>query len=856
MGEVYRATDTRLHRTVAIKVLPHDKVADPERKRRFLQEARAASALNHPNIITLYDIASDNGIDYLVMEYVPGKSLDQLITSKGLPLAEAIGYAAQIAGALAAAHAAGIVHRDIKPANVIVTQESQVKILDFGLAKLTERAPGPEGDTLTVESALTEAGTVMGTVAYMSPEQASARPTDHRTDIFSLGVVFYEAVAGQRPFRRKTQVETMSAIINDAAPPLVNQPPELQEIVDKALAKDPKDRYQHAGDFALDLRRFLRAWESKSLPSLRGAAVVAPKSRMGWVIVAAVLAIGIALAGWLARAHPTPSDNPLANATFTRLTDFEGSELAAEISPDGKFVAFISDRDGPFDLFVSQIGSGRFLNRTKGKEGEVLENTRSTGFSGDGAEVWVRGGPDPATPMIRYMNLLDGPPRPFLQAVAASWTADGSRMVFHRGTAGDPIFVADRDGGNPKQIFVDPNPGWHCHYPVWSPDGKWIYFVRGNFATYEMDLWRISPSGGQPERMTHHNNNVTFPAPLDNHTILYVSPADDGSGPWLYSLNVDSKTSRRVSVGLEQYLSVAASADGRRAVATVANPNASLWEVPIADQPVGEGQVQRYSLPNVRALAPRLKGTSLFYLSSLSGGDGLWRYRDNQALEIWKGSDGPLLAPAAVSGDGKRVAITVRRQGKIRLSLMGDDGANLTALAESLDARGSATWSPDGQWIASGGEDDKGSGLFKIPADGGPPVRLTKTVSTNPVWSPKGDLIVYGGPAVGRYQPLRGVRPDGTPVELPDIRVRTEGERFRFLPDGKGLVYMDGQQRHMDFALLDLATMKTRPLTHLTDRAAMRTFDITPDGKQIVFDRLRENSDIVLIDLPRDPAKQ
>src|SRR2546427_544957 len=192
MGEVFRAQDTRLHRTVAIKVLPRERVADPERKRRFLQEARAASALNRPNIVTLHDIANDSGVDYLVMEYVPGKSLDKLIAHKGLPLAEAIGYATQIAGALAAAHAAGIVHRDIKPANVMVTAESQVKVLDFGLAKLVERAPGPEGETETLDSALTEAGTVLGTVAYMSPEQASARSLDHRTDIFSCGIVLYE----------------------------------------------------------------------------------------------------------------------------------------------------------------------------------------------------------------------------------------------------------------------------------------------------------------------------------------------------------------------------------------------------------------------------------------------------------------------------------------------------------------------------------------------------------------------------------------------------------------------------------------------------------------------------------------
>jgi serine/threonine protein kinase len=202
MGEVFRAKDLRLGRTVAIKVLPHDKVADPERKKRFLQEARAASALNHPNIVTLHDIANDNGIDYMVMEYVPGKSLDKLITPKGLPLTEVIGYTTQIASALAAAHAVGIVHRDIKPANVIVTSESQLKILDFGLAKLVEKEFAGES--------LTEAGTVVGTVAYMSPEQASARPTDHRTDIFSLGVMLYEMLAGVRPFRGKSHVETMN----------------------------------------------------------------------------------------------------------------------------------------------------------------------------------------------------------------------------------------------------------------------------------------------------------------------------------------------------------------------------------------------------------------------------------------------------------------------------------------------------------------------------------------------------------------------------------------------------------------------------------------------------------------------
>src|SRR5262249_9069062 len=304
MGEVFRAKDTRLNRTVAIKVLPPDKTSDPERKRRLLQEARAASALNHPNIVTLHDIANDSGIDYIVMEYVAGTSLDRLITPKGLPLSEALAYATQIATALAAAHAAGIVHRDIKPANVIVTAESQVKILDFGLAKLAE---GAASDALTEvrtqHSALTEAGVVLGTVAYMSPEQASARPVDHRTDIFSLGVVLSEMLNGQRPFQRNSNIETMHAIINDPAPPLANQPPELEEILAKALAKDARDRYQHAGDFALDVRRFKSAWETKTLPSRRVASDAAPAKRGGtWIwAAAAVLGVTVGAAGWLTR---------------------------------------------------------------------------------------------------------------------------------------------------------------------------------------------------------------------------------------------------------------------------------------------------------------------------------------------------------------------------------------------------------------------------------------------------------------------------------------------------------------------------------------------------------------------------
>ena len=246
----------------------------------------------------------------------------------------------------------------------------------------------------------------------------------------------------------------------------------------------------------------------------------------------------------------------------------------------------------------------------------------------------------------------------------------------------------------------------------------------------------------------------------------------------------------------------------------------------------------------------------MFYLSSRDGADGLWSYRDGQALEIWKGSEGALQSPAAVSADGSRVAFALRRAGKHQMHVMAADGTQLHSLSSDVDVRGTASWSPDGKWIVAAGSDRNGAGLFKIPADGGSPVRIATGPFLDPVWSPRGDLIVYGGTQVFTLMPLLGVHPDGTPAKLPEINVQRDGERARFLPDGTGLVYMLGStMAGQDFWVLDLSTMRSRRLTRLSNPAGMRTFDITPDGSRIVFDRLRENSDILLIDLAAKQAR-
>ncbi len=366
---------------------------------------------------------------------------------------------------------------------------------------------------------------------------------------------------------------------------------------------------------------------------------------------------------------------------------------------------------------------------------------------------------------------------------------------------------------------------------MWSQDSQWIYYTHAIQAVFEFDIWRIPSSGGTPERLTDQSTDKRYLTPIDAGTLLFVAPDLDRSGPWLWALDVKRRVTRRVSVGLERYLSVAASADGRRLVATVSNPTATLWSVPILDRPIEEREVVAYKMPTARALAPRFANGTMFYLSSSGPGDGLWRFADGKAVEIWKGSDEPLTESPAVSPLGDRVAVVMRKQNKLQLTVVSADGANHQSLAESIDVRGSSAWSPDAKWIATGGADAQGAGLFSIPVAGGAPVRLVSGPAYNPVWSPDGRLIVYEGQQTASAL-LLAVHADGTSMTLPAIRV----------PSGGG---------GRSFRLLDLTTNTSRPLPGLSNPASVNAFDITPDGGHIVFDRVRENADIRVIDLPK-----
>ena len=384
MGVVYKARDTHLDRFVAIKVLPPERVADPERKRRFVQEAKAASALNHPNIITIHDIARHQGVDFMVMEYVPGKTLDQLIRRKGLPLGEALKYAAEIADALATAHGAGIVHRDVKPSNVMVTEKGRVKVLDFGLAKLTEPvAAGEEEPTRTLKPR-TQEGMILGTVAYMSPEQAEGKKVDARSDIFSFGALLYEMVTGQRAFQRDTKMSTLAAIINEEPKPLheaaAGIPSELERIITRCLRKDAAKRWQTMADLNVALEELREESESRKLVSTTAGARTrrtSPLLLAGMLLVALALLAALNWRGLLERVFGGPATPRIESLAVLPLANLSGDPQQQYFS-DGMHEALITE--------LSRIKAIKVISRTsvmgyKGTKKRIPEIARELGVA-------------------------------------------------------------------------------------------------------------------------------------------------------------------------------------------------------------------------------------------------------------------------------------------------------------------------------------------------------------------------------------------------------------------------------------------------------------------------------------------
>jgi Tol biopolymer transport system component len=845
MGEVYKARDTRLHRDVAIKVLRSFE-ADSSTWERFQREARAASSLSHPNICTVHDVGEANGQPYLVMELLEGVTLRVHMGEKALETKSALAIATQIAAALEAAHDKGIVHRDIKPANVMITGSGHVKVLDFSLARKTGSGLGEAriGGKLTLES-LSAEGTVAGTPHYLSPEALQGARADVRSDLWALGVVLYQMVSGRLPFTAATTIELSESIIKDPAPPLHSSvPAPVRAIVDRCLRKLPEERYQNAGQVR------------SALEALPGEGV----TRRRW-LWGACAASAVAGGGFIWKQRPEIARDPLEGVTPKPLTNFKGDELDGVISPDGKWVAFISNVDGTFDIWTHEVATGDQRLWRKGAYNEGSRNLiRDVGFTADG-EIWARpytigvagSGPTEVRPRTQ-----ETPPRPFPDTNASelAWSVDGTKMAYIRPKDADSIFVADRTGANPKKLLGNDNNSIHQHALVWSRDGAWIYFTQGVLGRpNKFDIWRISSEGGDPIRLTFQDTELGYPNPIDDRTVLYLAKDEKGAGMWLYALDVQTKDHRRVGSGTDVYLALSgmANPNGRRLVATIAKPSPGLWTVPIPDgrRMAHNSDVTEYPLPKPQLpWAPRFgseaDGGSLYFLSSSgSSGAGLWRYLNHTLTNMWKGSDGALFEPAVVSGVGEKVGIKLLRNGKAVWHVTVADGT-FQPVGERLEIEGSATFAPDGKSLLAGGKDAVGPGLYRIPLDGRAPSRLISGDALNPVWSGPANLIVYSSRTEKATRLLHAARHDGTPVEIAKIEV-TGPQPVRFLPDGTGLVYLKGT----DFWHLDLSPGSIpRRLTQITEATAVEGFDITPDGKNIVFDRLPRNSDIYLIELP------
>ena len=572
-----------------------------------------------------------------------------------------------------------------------------------------------------------------------------------------------------------------------------------------------------------------------------------PLSRAALITGLIVVAIGSAALLWNART-PSAWQDPLVGADFTTVTDFIGSEEHATISQDGSFIAFVSDRDGAWDVFVGQTGTGDFQNLTRGRIPELRNPAvRMLDFSPTGSEVMIWSSKNRSW----SIPVVGGDLRPGPAGIAEiAWSRDRTRVVYHPAAPGDPLLVANADEiSHGQQIYVAP-PGIHCHFPLWSHDGKTIYFVRG-FVPDEMDLWQISAGGGDPQRLTWHNSRVSFPTLLDERTLLYLATSADGLGPWVYAFDLESRTTHRVKSASNAYTSLAATADSRRLVVTEAHPTAGLWSVRLTDGIAGADAVTQIPIHTQRGVAPRLGPDSLLYRAPKAGTDAIWKHEGSaDARELWSGQEGRVIDGPALSADGQRVAFTVQSRGRTWLYLMNSDGSGARRVAQELDVRGTPAWSPDGKWIAIAALHEGEPRLFKIPDTGSPAVALTDEHALDPVWAPSGRFLVYTAADVGTVFEVRAVGADGAPHAIPKLSLTRGSRRLAFLgADENTLVVLKGAMSRKEFWAVDLRSGAERALTDLGPGQVIGDFDVAADGRRIVFDRAREESDIALIEL-------
>lgn len=748
MGEVYKAHDSRLNRSVAIKVLPPDKTSNAERKRRFVQEARAASALNHPNIVTIHDIGSESGIDFVVMEHVTGKTLEQLIPRQGLKLNEALKYSIQLADALANAHSAGIIHRDLKPGNIMVTSDGLVKVLDFGLAKLTESEPvGEEGTTQTLRPS-TEEGTIAGTVVYMSPEQAEGKAVDARSDIFSFGSVLYEMVTGQRAFQGDSKISTLAAILNKEPKPVSElnrvMPRELEKIIRRCLRKDPARRFQDMDDLKVALQELKEESDSGTLTGVQSGV---RSSRRNWIWATTVVVVGLAIAGWFLRGIGRKSMAPLE---VVPLTSYAGDAWLPSFSPDGNQVVFSwnGEKEDNFDIYIKLIGSPTLLRLTRDPAGDY-----SPAFSPDGRHIgFVRATRERASFII--VPSIGGPERSVAELPALNLNTNSTRFAWFPDGKWVVIFglaLLSTETGEIRSLTFPQNKLFVDDAPAVSPDGRTVAFIRAANNWFDSNIFLLDLTDDlkpkrEPRQLTFLKGFNSDPVWTANgQEIIFSSGAFGSSSLWKISAS-GARGPERLPFGIDGY-SLAISRSGSRLAYERRVRDDNIWRLPLSGSGVTGGPPARFIFSTLRDYTPQY------------------------------------------SLDGKHIAFASDRTGVLGIWVSDADGSNPVELF-SHAGTGSPSWSPDGQRIAFGSNLEGNDDIYVIRANGGKPTRLTTDPAEDvvPSWSQDGNWIYFASTRRGRYEVWKAPSGGGEAIQV----TRNGGFAALESLDGKTVYYTKG----------------------------------------------------------------
>ena len=792
MGVVYRAFDTHLDRAVAIKVLRPDVIASPDRKRRFVQEAKSASALNHPGIVHIYDIdiahLPDGPTDFIAMEFVPGKTLDKCIGKNGLSLKDALKYGIQIADALARAHAAGIVHRDLKPANIIVGDDGRVKLLDFGLAKLTEVIDGdPEGATAAMtaqETPHTEAGAILGTVAYMSPEQAEARTVDRRADIFAFGAVLYEMVTGRRAFEGTNKISTLAAILHTepkaASEISANVPTELDKIIARCLRKDPERRAQGIADIKVALEELQQESESSRRSGQVAATDVRPPSRPARrfvAITAGVLALVIAAASLTWWLLTRPASVP-ARSEWVQITNLPDSAVQPSLSPDGRMLTFIrgpSSFTTKGQVYVKMLPSGEPVQLTRDNRTKM-----SPVFSPDGSRIAysVEGRPWD----VWAVPVLGGEPRLWLPNASGLVWLDKSKLLFSEikdQRLHMAIVTSDESRAGSRDLYVPPHERGMAHRSYPSPDRKWMLLVEMN-ERGALGRCRLAPLDGSSagQQIGPPTGQCTFAAwSIDGEWMYFTSDAGGAFHTWRQRF--PDGQPEAITSGPTEEEGLAMAPDGRSFVTAVGLTQSSVW----LHDGGGDHQISLEGYASAPKFTP--DGKRLLYQVRKGAASELW------VAELDSGRSEPLLPgfAVAVQGTGAEGSYDISTDGRQVVVASADSGGKSRLWLAPLDRRsppqqilnvegGEPVFAATGE-IFFRGVEGTSAFLYRVRQDGG---GLRKAIDRSIVGilseSPDRNWLVLGagGPLIFRVD-------GGAPIQT-----RIEGRAvLRWSGDGQHL---------------------------------------------------------------------